>query len=213
MTKKPISKDYLVTQLRSFESQVLDNKFVVQEDGKGLFSGSYDDLTDKPSIPEVYDDTDLDNRIKVIEDDYVKQADIPTTLPASDVYDWAKAETKPTYTADEVGALPNTTIIPSIEGLATEEYVDNKIPTVKDGQDGFSPTATVTKKGSVSTLTVTDKNGTTSVEIHDGADGADGVGGEGGVGYAPVKGVDYWTDEDKAEIKQYIDTELLGGES
>lgn len=31
-------------------------------------------------------------------------SDIPTTLPASDVYAWAKAATKPTYTASEVGA-------------------------------------------------------------------------------------------------------------
>lgn len=29
----------------------------------------------------------------------------PTSLPASDVYSWAKAATKPTYTASEVGAL------------------------------------------------------------------------------------------------------------
>ena len=27
------------------------------------------------------------------------------SMPASDVYDWAKAETKPTYTAEEVGAI------------------------------------------------------------------------------------------------------------
>lgn len=37
----------------------------------------------------------------------------PTTLPASDVSSWAKASTKPTYTASEVGALPSTTTIPS----------------------------------------------------------------------------------------------------
>lgn len=30
----------------------------------------------------------------------------PTSLPASDVYPWAKAASKPTYTAAEVGALP-----------------------------------------------------------------------------------------------------------
>jgi len=109
------------------------SNFVEKEDGKGLFSGSYDDLIDKPSIPEAYDDTDLDNRIKAIEDDYVKQADIPTTLPASDVYDWAKAETKPAYTADEVGALPNTTVIPSIEGLASKEYVNEVLTEVIGG--------------------------------------------------------------------------------
>ena len=33
---------------------------------------------------------------------------MPTSLPASDVYSWAKASTKPTYTASEVGAMPNT---------------------------------------------------------------------------------------------------------
>lgn len=58
---------------------------------------------------------------------YAKSTDIPTTLPASDVYDWAKAENKPVYTADEVGALPNTTVIPNVEGLATEEYVNDAI--------------------------------------------------------------------------------------
>ena len=41
--------------------------------------------------------TDLENEIANI--------NIPTTLPASDVYAWAKASTKPTYTASEVGAL------------------------------------------------------------------------------------------------------------
>lgn len=44
-----------------------------------------------------------------------------------------------------------------------------------NGQDGFSPTATVTKSGSVSTFTVTDKNGTTSVEILDGSGGGGGA--------------------------------------
>ena len=38
---------------------------------------------------------------------------IPTSLPASDVYDWAKQSKKPTYTAAEVGALPSDTEIPS----------------------------------------------------------------------------------------------------
>ena len=36
---------------------------------------------------------------------YALKTQIPTTLPASDVYDWAKEATKPTYTASEVGAL------------------------------------------------------------------------------------------------------------
>ena len=58
------------------------------------------------------------------------------TVPA-----WAKEPNKPTYTAEDVGALPNTTVlfsgdyndlsnkptIPSIDGLATEEYVNNTV--------------------------------------------------------------------------------------
>ena len=36
------------------------------------------------------------------------------------------------------------------------------------GQDGFSPIATVSKSGSVTTFTVTDKNGTTQTQINDG---------------------------------------------
>lgn len=39
----------------------------------------------------------------------------------------------------------------------------------KDGADGYSPTAKVTKTGDVSIITITDQNGTTSVEVLDGA--------------------------------------------
>lgn len=34
--------------------------------------------------------------------DYVKKIDMPQSLPASDVYDWAKQPEKPTYTVDEL---------------------------------------------------------------------------------------------------------------
>ena len=37
----------------------------------------------------------------------------------------------------------------------------------------------------------------------DGKDGADG--------YSPVRGTDYWTEADKAEIKSYVDNAILGG--
>lgn len=49
------------------------------------------------------------------------------------------------------------------------------------GEDGYSPTAEVIKSGTVSTFTVTDKNGTTTVEIRDGADGRNGTDGKNGV--------------------------------
>lgn len=38
----------------------------------------------------------------------VNKSDIPTSLPASDVYEWAKSPDKPVYTASEIGAItPN----------------------------------------------------------------------------------------------------------
>lgn len=40
----------------------------------------------------------------------------------------------------------------------------------------------------------------------DGADGQNGVDGK-----TPVRGTDYWTDADKAEIKSYVDDAILGG--
>ena len=41
--------------------------------------------------------------------DITNKPTIPTTLPASDVYAWAKSATKPTYTYSEVGAEPAIT--------------------------------------------------------------------------------------------------------
>lgn len=54
-----------------------------------------------------------------------------------------------------------------------------------DGKDGVSPTVTVTKEGSVATITCTDKNGTTTAAISDGKDGTSGGGGgASGITYA-----------------------------
>lgn len=55
-----------------------------------------------------------------------------------------------------------------------------------DGNDGFSPTATVVKSGSNATITITDKNGTTSAVI---SDGSSGSGGSGVDGYSPIANV------------------------
>lgn len=43
-------------------------------------------------------------------------------------------------------------------------------------------------------------------------DGADGQNGKDGAdGKTPVRGTDYWTAADKAEIKAYVDEAILGG--
>ena len=63
------------------------------------------------------------------------------------------------------------------------------------GEDGFSPTATVEKVGKVATITITDKNGTTTATIKD------GEGSEGGeantIDSISVNGVNVVPDENK----------------
>lgn len=86
------------------------------------------------------------------------------TVPA-----WAKEPNKPTYTASDVGALPDTTVlfsgsyndltdkptIPSIAGLATEVYVNNAISNIVLTSEG----------GKKFKLTVDDGGTLTAVEI------------------------------------------------
>ena len=63
-------------------------------------TGSYNDLLNKPTIPTATSDLTNDSGFITTETD--------PTVPA-----WAKASSKPTYTASEVGALPSSTVIPS----------------------------------------------------------------------------------------------------
>ena len=138
-----------------------------------------------------------------------------------------------------------------------------------NGADGVSPTVAVNKSGKVTTVSITDKNGTKTATINDGADGSDGSNGKdgtsvtvksvsestadggsnvvtfsdgktvtikngskgstgskgdkgdkgdtgatgatGAAGKTPVRGTDYWTASDIAEIKSYVDDAILGG--
>ena len=59
-----------------------------------------------------------------------------------------------------------------------------------NGQDGFSPIATVTQTSTGATISIQDKNGTTTATITNGKDGANGKDGQDG--YTPKKGVDYF---------------------
>lgn len=55
--------------------------------------------------------------------------DFPTSLPASDVYEWAKQPEKPVYAAGEVGARPNTWM-PNLRAVAF--LGENPIKTTTD---------------------------------------------------------------------------------
>lgn len=73
-----------------------------------------------------------------------------------------------------------------------------------DGADGIS----TTHSWSGTTLTMTSASGTSSADLK-GEKGDTGAAGKDG--YSPVRGTDYWTDADKAEIKSYVDEAILGG--
>lgn len=64
------------------------------------------------------------------------------------------------------------------------------------GADGYTPTVSATKSEKTTTVTIVNKTGTTTATILDGLDGQDG--------YTPVRGTDYWTASDKAEIVQDV---------
>lgn len=73
------------------------------------------------------------------------------------------------------------------------------------GADGFSPVAKVETITNGATITITDKNGTTTATILNGAKGTDGdPGPKGDPGTTPVKGVDYYTEADKQEMVQLV---------
>lgn len=56
------------------------------------------------------------------------------------------------------------------------------------------------------------EKGETGEKGPQGEKGDTGAAGPAGAdGYIPVRGVDYWTDDDKAEIKAYVDEAILGG--
>lgn len=88
------------------EHQDISGK-VDKEQGKGLSTNDYttEEKTKLAGL-ENYDDTALANRVRTLERKEFVETD--PTVPQ-----WAKQPSKPSYTAREVGALPDTTVIPS----------------------------------------------------------------------------------------------------
>lgn len=83
-TVSPVDKNVDITVPSKTSDLQNDSDFIEgSELSTVATSGSYNDLKDKPE-----------------------------SLPASDVYDWAKSDTKPSYTASEVGAMPEDANVP-----------------------------------------------------------------------------------------------------
>ena len=123
--------------------------------------------------------------IQRIVEDYL--AANPPTVTETDptVPIWAKQPTKPTYTAAEVGAIPQDNLQETInealaQAKASGEFDGADGQPGENGTDGYSPTANVTQNDNGATITITDKNGTTTATVKNGKDGADGIPGKDG---------------------------------
>ena len=93
------------------ETNINDLPFITED---------YAKIADIPTKPEDIGAQPVGNYLTSIPSEYVTESELNakgylTDYTESDptVPDWAKTATKPTYTASEVGALPNTTKIPS----------------------------------------------------------------------------------------------------
>ena len=66
------------------------------------------------------------------------------------------------------------------------------------GQDGVSPSVSVSEITGGHRVSIQDADGTSSFDVMDGVDGQDGA--AGAAGYTPVRGTDYWTAADQQAI-------------
>ena len=156
---------------------------------------------------------------------------------------WAKAATKPTYTASEVGALPSTTVIPSKTSQLTNDSgfinteTDPTVPSwakaatkpsysksevglgnvdnVKQYSASNPPPYPVTKvnnKTGAVTLSASDVGAVASSELNSAVNAALSQAKASGEfdGKTPVKGTDYFTEADKAEMVEDV-VEVMEG--
>lgn len=87
------------------------------DDDAPVFSGSYNDLKDRPGIAnanqlglvKIGENLNIDENGVLSATGQISLEETDPTVP-----NWAKQSTKPKYTASEVGALPDTTVIPTV---------------------------------------------------------------------------------------------------
>lgn len=115
--------------------------------------------------------------------------------------------TQPTVNTMMISFIPSVATMPAVEPVTITLPGSNSGQNPpQDGEDGFSPIATVTQTANGAVITITDKGGTTTATVTNGKDGEPGAD-----GYTPIRGVDYWTSADVAAINGYVEDAILGG--
>ena len=100
-----------------------------------------------------------------------------------------------TVTEIEISGGGEPEVIP---GAVDSTCADDGNGNITMSSYGYLPTVVPVETEGGVRLDITDVNGTRSTEIMHGE--------------APERGVDYWTEDDKDEIKAYVDETILGGE-
>lgn len=181
--------------------------------------------------PDVYDQlmelikglggVDPDDIAKAVAD-YLAAHPIEETDPT--VPEWAKAKTKPTYSAAEVGAISQSDLQAATDAVLAQAKASGAFdgpqgPAGAPGKDGTAGADGVTPhigdNGNWyigSTDTGKPSRGVAGEKGSDGANGKDGAQGEKGAdGKTPVRGTDYWTAADKQEIVNSVIAALPDG--
>ena len=124
---------------------------------------------------------------------YLAKNPIEETDP--NVHEWAKAKEKPTYTAEEVGALSYETLKPAVDLALAQAKASGEF----DGADGLTPTI-----GDNGNWYLGDTDTGKPSRGEKGETGARGdkgdTGAKGDKGDTPQKGTDYWTEADQQSI-------------
>ena len=130
------------TGLAYFWNQILArlNKFVPAESGKGLSTNDYtteekeklagiEDGANKTIVDAALSSTStnpVQNKVINTKLDSM-QSDIDSKVPSTRTVNGKALSSDITLSASDVGALPNTTVIPSVEDLATKAALDSHI--------------------------------------------------------------------------------------
>lgn len=132
-------------------SHVHSNKSVIDDitaekvsswDNKSEFDGNYSSLKGIPNdiATETYVNENIKNKVNDSDlatvaksGSYNDLKDIPSSMPASDVYQWAKQPKKPTYTAEEVGADASGTAESKVSEHNVSDTAHNDIRLLIDG--------------------------------------------------------------------------------
>ena len=122
----------LATEIQNNQSVIntldsaITNK-VDKIDGKGLSTNDYT-TTEKEKLAGIAANAEVNvqsdwNETNESSDAFIKNK--PTSMPASDVYAWAKAQNKPAYTATEVGADAQGSAAAAL--TSAKEYINQEI--------------------------------------------------------------------------------------